>query len=649
MKHPVQHPVPTLSALSSALALLSGPAVVMGGPDDGPPSFTATVLPQLDPTHDPDILTYTTPSAINASGLIVGNLSTDLGFRWSSDAGGQLLQPIFPGATDAVWAAGINDAGSICGAYLPAGSFTALPFLLNPDRSVTHLPTLVTDLPCGASDLNESGLIVGSCETAPGGMFGGPSTAVYWLDGSVVEIGGLGGSADTAIAVNSRGVVAGFGNSSGSGPLQPFRWSQETGVEALPQFVAGVPSTPSDINDAGTIVGRGGKSLFENRPVYWDADGAIHELPTVEENPIDVDVLGINNHGVMVGHEIPQSTWEFEARLWWDGQAYRLQDLVVDLEPGVSLLRAVDINDEGQIAVEASRVVDGAVQFFTILLTPEPDEKANLITFVETFENGSNEGNWSFGMPNIEVIPREGGNPGPWLHIPCGAGPGNCLEFWYPMPSTTPMGDENLFTGNYLKRGVTSVGIDLVTHFYSSPGNDGPGHDEFHWNVAVILISDSGNPTDNSDNWGAYYVGEMHAPKVGEGWKSFDFEIPSGASDLPPGWVWNTGQPNAPADPSWSELMENVSMLMYSYLDPTLPATVQPWDVGLDNPRITYSDTKACGTGDLDCDGVVDVFDLLILLENWGTCSSPRDCPADLNGDEQVDVFDLLILLEKWG
>jgi hypothetical protein len=47
--------------------------------------------------------------------------------------------------------------------------------------------------------------------------------------------------------------------------------------------------------------------------------------------------------------------------------------------------------------------------------------------------------------------------------------------------------------------------------------------------------------------------------------------------------------------------------------------------------------------------GCVDVFDLLILLGNWGPCAGGEPCPADLNGDGSVDVFDLLILLGNWG
>ena len=52
---------------------------------------------------------------------------------------------------------------------------------------------------------------------------------------------------------------------------------------------------------------------------------------------------------------------------------------------------------------------------------------------------------------------------------------------------------------------------------------------------------------------------------------------------------------------------------------------------------------------DLNGDGVVNVVDLLILLENWGVCPAEGACPADLNGDGTVNVIDLLNLLESWG
>jgi endoglucanase len=50
-------------------------------------------------------------------------------------------------------------------------------------------------------------------------------------------------------------------------------------------------------------------------------------------------------------------------------------------------------------------------------------------------------------------------------------------------------------------------------------------------------------------------------------------------------------------------------------------------------------------TGDLDNNGKVDVFDLVILLTKWNTA----DTQADLNKSGKVDIFDLLLLLRNWG
>ncbi|TVQ55700.1 MAG: hypothetical protein EA377_03025, partial [Phycisphaerales bacterium] len=54
---------------------------------------------------------------------------------------------------------------------------------------------------------------------------------------------------------------------------------------------------------------------------------------------------------------------------------------------------------------------------------------------------------------------------------------------------------------------------------------------------------------------------------------------------------------------------------------------------------------------DLTGDGTVNVFDLLLLLGQWGSCEAApeSECAADLNGDGVVNVFDLLELLAQWG
>ncbi|TVQ51421.1 MAG: hypothetical protein EA377_12610 [Phycisphaerales bacterium] len=55
-------------------------------------------------------------------------------------------------------------------------------------------------------------------------------------------------------------------------------------------------------------------------------------------------------------------------------------------------------------------------------------------------------------------------------------------------------------------------------------------------------------------------------------------------------------------------------------------------------------------SADLNGDGVVNVLDLLLLLNDWGPCpSGGAECPADLNQDGEVNVLDLLLLLNEWG
>jgi hypothetical protein len=49
--------------------------------------------------------------------------------------------------------------------------------------------------------------------------------------------------------------------------------------------------------------------------------------------------------------------------------------------------------------------------------------------------------------------------------------------------------------------------------------------------------------------------------------------------------------------------------------------------------------------GDLNGDGKVDIFDLSILLSNWGSTGGV----ADINKDGKVDIFDLSVLLSNWG
>ena len=69
-------------------------------------------------------------------------------------------------------------------------------------------------------------------------------------------------------------------------------------------------------------------------------------------------------------------------------------------------------------------------------------------------------------------------------------------------------------------------------------------------------------------------------------------------------------------------------------------------DNGTDSGSVYIFELAAC-PADTNCSGDVNVFDLLQLLGNWGSCPVP--CPPDTNSDGIVNVTDLLSLLAAWG
>ena len=52
------------------------------------------------------------------------------------------------------------------------------------------------------------------------------------------------------------------------------------------------------------------------------------------------------------------------------------------------------------------------------------------------------------------------------------------------------------------------------------------------------------------------------------------------------------------------------------------------------------------GTSDLNGDCIVNVLDLFELLDAWGTAGAGAELAEPLNA---VDVFDLLVILDNWG
>ena len=233
-------------------------------------------------------------------------------------------------------------------------------------------------------------------------------------------------------------------------------------------------------------------------------------------------------------------------------------------------------------------------------------------SFVETFDV-TNEGAWSWGFGN--TVPATGGNPGAYLRT-------DGLDTFAPQPQTTT--PANLFVGDYLARGVSSLGVDLITFRVDFSADGRP--------LTLMLLHDNGTPGDPFDDTAAYTFG-ANVPLVGEPWTSHDFDLPSGAPTLPAGWMLlNMGDSGSPASHSWSQVVSSVSQVRFFYGDPTLFFIFQTWDLGLDNPRIT----ECPASPDRDGDGVGDACDNCPDVPNPGQ----EDIDFDGVGDACSDCFE---------
>lgn len=192
---------------------------------------------------------------------------------------------------------------------------------------------------------------------------------------------------------------------------------------------------------------------------------------------------------------------------------------------------------------------------------------------VETFD-GNNPAGWTLGN-GADVIEEDGGNPGGFLF-------NDFLDTFAPQPRSG-WGVPSDWTGNYRQKGVTSVGIDFKLFHVDFSAAERP--------LAVMLYFDGGTPDNWDDDYAAYFVGQAEVPLVGEGWKSFDFEIPSQETSLPDGWRFLEYGPDA--NPDWNEVIENVSQLVFHWGDPEMFFIFQMWHIGMDNPRIEFGGPSA--------------------------------------------------------
>ncbi len=205
-------------------------------------------------------------------------------------------------------------------------------------RRVKALPTFSrrgkTDPDGAATAVNRSGEVVGIsgiCYEAVGSFTA--RHALLWKNGSPIDLKTIGGvSWNTPVAINDKGIIAGFLNKPG-----------KTDRNGEPNFVSVVWTDPAK---KPTVIGTlPGDALSE---------------PT-----------SINNEGVVIGVSFPSS----DVYLWQNGTLTDLTKLVSQSSSQLKLVSVGGIDDTGKIAGQACELVGGTcpssgATFVAVLLTP---------------------------------------------------------------------------------------------------------------------------------------------------------------------------------------------------------------------------------------------------------------------------------------
>lgn len=359
---------------AAALACLAGTALA------DPPRYAATVLPQLDGADVP--LTY--GFGMNDAGQVTGGFGFPYaGFTWSAGSGAEYFSDTY-GFSSSL-GLDINNAGSVVGWYQPDGE-AVRAFVGHADGTFTALPRLIDDpmIEAGATAINDNGFVVGYGATERNDGFGAPTHGVAWRDGQIIDMGDLGGFVAAATGVNNHDVAVGYANEANVQQVRAFRWTEGGGMEPLERYADGFVAMAFDINDGGSIVGAAEGIVngeYARSAAVWGPDGSLSLLPLhfdqVPGIPSSADAYAVNELMQIVGSELDPNEFVPHAMYWENGQSFVLSDYVVDLPQGLRLDGAYDINEQGQILVQAFDAAN--VQFVTVLLTPVPAPGTGLL------------------------------------------------------------------------------------------------------------------------------------------------------------------------------------------------------------------------------------------------------------------------------